>query len=79
MKLRSFCKAKDTINQTKRQIFNSISDRRLISKIYKEFKKHVKKCSTSLANREFTSLPEIPPIKKKKVLKKYKDIKLTIA
>ncbi|KAL6060419.1 hypothetical protein STEG23_022627 [Scotinomys teguina] len=47
MKLRSFCKAKDTITRTKRQptewekIFtNPTSDRRLISRIYKELKKH---------------------------------------
>ena len=41
-----FCKAKDTVNKTKRQpieweeIFtNATSDRELISKIYKELKK----------------------------------------
>jgi hypothetical protein len=47
MKLKSFfCKAKNTINRTKWQptewekIFtNTISDRRLLSKIYKELKK----------------------------------------
>ncbi|KAL6080777.1 hypothetical protein STEG23_016050 [Scotinomys teguina] len=47
MKLRSFCNAKDTITKTKRQptewkkIFtNPTSDRELISRIYKELKKH---------------------------------------
>ena len=48
LKLKSFCKAKDMINKTKRQptqwekIFtNPTSDRELISKIYKELKKLV--------------------------------------
>ena len=46
MKLQSFCKAKDTVNKTKRpptgweEIFTyHKSDMRLISNIYKEFKK----------------------------------------
>ena len=46
IKLQSFCKAKDTVNKTKRtptvweRIFAyPISDRRLISNIYKELKK----------------------------------------
>jgi hypothetical protein len=46
MELQSFYTAKDTVNRTKRQptewerIFtNTTSDRELISKIYKEFKK----------------------------------------
>jgi hypothetical protein len=46
MKLQSFCKAKDTLNKTKRpptdweRIFTyPISDRALISNIYKELKK----------------------------------------
>ena len=68
LKLKSFCKAKDMVNNTKRlhtewkKIFtNSTSDRGLISKIYKELKKlntkrphnPIKKCSTDL-NREFS-------------------------
>ncbi|KAL6073772.1 hypothetical protein STEG23_008314 [Scotinomys teguina] len=54
MKLRSFCKAKDTITKTKRQptewekIFtNPTSDRGLISRIYKELKIHNIKTSNS--------------------------------
>ena len=41
IKLQSFCKAKDTVNETKRPpIFtNPKSDRGLISNIYKELKK----------------------------------------
>ena len=46
LKLRSFCKAKDTVSKTKRQptewekIFtNRTSDQGLMSKIYKELKK----------------------------------------
>ena len=46
LKLKNFCKAKDTVNSTKQQptgwekIFTDpTSDRGLISKIYKEFKK----------------------------------------
>ncbi|KAL6090488.1 hypothetical protein STEG23_023931, partial [Scotinomys teguina] len=69
MKLRSFCKAKDTITKTKRQptewekIFtNPTSDRGLISRIYKELKKHdikppnspIEKWAIEL-NREFTA------------------------
>ncbi|KAL6093464.1 hypothetical protein STEG23_022186 [Scotinomys teguina] len=69
MKLRSFCKAKDTITKTKHQptewekIFtNPTSDRGLISRIYKELKKHdiktpnstIEKLAIEL-NREFTA------------------------
>ena len=46
MKLRSFCKAKDTVKKTKqwptdweRVFTNPTSDRRLVSNIYKELKK----------------------------------------
>ena len=46
MKLISFCQAKDTVNRTKLQLTewektftNSMSDRELISKIFKELKK----------------------------------------
>ena len=62
LKLRSFFKAKDTVNKTKREkIFtNPISDKRLIFKIYKELQKldikilnnPIKKWDTEL-NREF--------------------------
>jgi hypothetical protein len=69
MKLQSFCKAKDTVNKTKRpptdweRIFiNPKSDRGLISNIYKELKKldsrnsnnSIKKWGTEL-NKEFSS------------------------
>ena len=69
LKLRSFCKAKDTVSKTKRlpsdweKIFtNPSSDEGLISKIYKELKKldtktlinPIKKWGTEL-NREFTT------------------------
>ena len=50
LKLRSFCKAKDTVNKTKQQptdweknFTNPTSDKGLISKIYKELKKLVTK------------------------------------
>jgi hypothetical protein len=46
IKLKSFCKAKDTVNMAKRQptdwekiVTNPTSDRGLISKVYKELKK----------------------------------------
>ncbi|KAL6037860.1 hypothetical protein STEG23_028451 [Scotinomys teguina] len=68
MKLRSFCKAKDTVTNTKheptewKKIFtNPTSDRGMISRIYKELKKHDIKTSNSPIekwaieiNREFT-------------------------
>jgi hypothetical protein len=69
IKLQSFCKAKDTVNKTKRpptdweRLFtNPKSDRGLISNIYKELKKldsrksnnPIKKWGTEL-NKEFSS------------------------
>jgi hypothetical protein len=69
IKLQSFCKAKDTINKTKRlptdweRIFtNPKSDRGLISNIYKELKKldsrksnnPIRKCGTEL-NKKFSA------------------------
>ena len=69
LKLRSFCKTKDTVSKTKRlpsyweKIFtNPTSDKGLISKIYKELKKldtktlinPTKKWGSEL-NREFTT------------------------
>ena len=46
IKLQSFCKAKDTVNKTKKatnrlgkDFFNPKSDRKIISNIYKELKK----------------------------------------
>ena len=71
LKLRSFCKAKETVSKTKRllsdweKIFtNPSSDKGLISRIYKELEKldtktlinPIKKWSTDL-NREFS--PEV--------------------
>ena len=53
IKIRSFCTAKDTVNRTKRQptewekIFaNDVSDKGLVSKIYKELIKHKSKKQT---------------------------------
>jgi hypothetical protein len=69
IKLQSVCKAKDTVNKTKRQptnwkmVFtNPKSNRQLISNMYKELKKldsrksnnPTKKCGTGL-NKEFSS------------------------
>ena len=64
LKLKSFCKAKDTVNKTKRQpiewekIFtNPTSDRGLISKIYKELKKLViKRTHNPIKNKWSTNL-----------------------
>jgi hypothetical protein len=68
MKLKSFCKAKDTVNRIKQEptdleknFTNPLSDRGLISKIYKELKKldtnkpnkPILKCGTEL-NRVFS-------------------------
>ena len=62
IKLQSFCKAKDTVNKTKRppidweRIFtNSKSDRGLLSNIYKELKK--------LNSRRWTPENQITPLK----------------
>ena len=69
LKLRSFCKAKDTVTKTKRQLTdwekiftNPATDKGLISKIYKELKKldfkrlkiPIKNWDTEL-NREFST------------------------
>jgi hypothetical protein len=68
IKLHNFCKAKDTVSETKRQptdwekITIPTSDRGLISNIYKEPKKldsrkpsnHIKKWGTEL-NKEFST------------------------
>ena len=56
MKIKSFCTAKETINKTKRQmtewekIFaNDISDKGLVSKIYKELTKlHTQKTNNAV-------------------------------
>jgi hypothetical protein len=57
IKLQSFCKAKGTVNKTKRQstdwenIFTNPSDRGLISNIYKEYKKlDSRKSNSSIKN-----------------------------
>ena len=77
LKLRSFCNAKDIVIKTKRQptewekiFINPVSDKALISKIYKEFKNldiktlinPIKKWDTEL-NREF-STEEVQMVKR---------------
>jgi hypothetical protein len=54
MKLESFCKAKDIVNKTnwqhtdwEKKFTNPTSDRKLISKIYKELKKLISKNQTT--------------------------------
>ena len=65
LKLRSFCKAKDTVSKTKRlpsdweKIFtNPPSDKGLISKIYKELKKLDTKTLINLIKKWVTELTE---------------------
>ena len=56
MKIKIFCTAKETINKTKRQpmewekiVANDISDKRLVSKIYKELTKlHTQKTNNPM-------------------------------
>ena len=63
LKPRSFCKAKERVSKIKRQptnwkklFTNPISDRGLISKIYKEFKKLVSKTPNNLIKKWGTEL-----------------------
>jgi hypothetical protein len=63
IKLQSYCRAKDTVNKTKRpptdweRIFtNSKSDRGLISNVYKDLKKLDSRNSNDLINRWGTEL-----------------------
>ena len=57
IKLQSFCKAKDTVKRTKRQLTNwekiftnPTSDRELISKIYKELKVNSREPNNPIKN-----------------------------
>ena len=66
LKLKRFCKAKDTVNRTKWQptngekIFtNPTSDRGLIFKIYKEFKKLDSRKSNTLTKKWALELNKI--------------------
>jgi hypothetical protein len=66
IKLQSFCKAKHTVNKTKRaptdckRIFtNPISDRGLISNIYKELKKMDSRTSNNPMTKWVTELNRI--------------------
>ena len=73
LKLKTFCKAKDTVNRTKWQpsngekiITNPTSDRGLIFKIYKEFKKldskkhpNEKMSSRAKQNSQFRNLKSL--------------------
>ena len=65
LKLRSFCKVKDTVNKTKQlpteweKIFNPTSDRGLISKMYKELKKLDLKLSNNPIKKWGTDLNRI--------------------
>ena len=72
LKLRSFCKAKETVNKTKRQptewekIFtNPTSDKGLISKIYKELKKlDIKILNNPIKNGALNSTEEFQMAKR---------------
>ena len=66
LKLKRFCKAKDTVNRTKWQpsngekfFTNPTSDRRLIFKIYKEFKKLDSKKTNTLTKKWSLELNKI--------------------